>query len=56
MLENKDLIKSFYVTYSVGLITIFLVSSIFIYTPFILSLLQISKQQFSFAPTFLGFS
>ena len=54
MLENKDLIKSFYVTYSVGLITIFLVSSIFIYTPFILSLLQISKQQFSFAPTFFG--
>ncbi len=54
MLENKDLIKSFYLTYSVGLITIFLVSSIFIYTPFILSLLQISKQQFSFAPTFFG--
>ena len=54
MLENKDLIKSFYVTYSVGLITIFLVSSIFIYTPFILSLLQISKQQFSYAPTFFG--
>ncbi len=54
MLKNKDLIKSFYVTYSVGLITIFLVSSIFIYTPFILSLLQISKQQFSFAPTFFG--
>ena len=54
MLVNKDLIKSFYVTYSVGLITIFLVSSIFIYTPFILSLLQISKQQFSFAPTFFG--
>ena len=54
MLENKDLIKSFYATYSVGLITIFLVSSIFIYTPFILSLLQISKQQFSYAPTFFG--
>lgn len=54
MLENKDLIKSFYATYSVGLITIFLVSSIFIYTPFILNLLQISKQQFSYAPTFFG--
>ena len=54
MLENKDLIKSFYATYSVGLITIFLVSSIFIYTPFILSLLQLSKQQFSYAPTFFG--
>ena len=54
MLESKDLIKSFYATYSVGLITIFLVSSIFIYTPFILSLLQLSKQQFSYAPTFFG--
>ena len=52
--KDKALLKSFYATYSVGLLTIFLISSMFIYTPIVLELLQISKQEFSFAPTFFG--
>ena len=54
MSENKNLMKSFYATYSVGFITFFLISSYMIYTPVILDLLQISKEELGFAVTFFG--
>ena len=52
--EHRQLIKSFYATYSVGFFTIFLISSMMIYSPVILELLQITKQELAFAVTFFG--
>ena len=53
--ENRSLLKSFYATYSVGFFTIFLISSMMIYSPVILELLQITKQELAFAVTFLDY-
>ena len=52
--EHRQLIKSFYATYSVGFFTIFLISSMMIYSPVILEILQITKQELAFAVTIFG--
>ena len=54
MTENEQLLKSFYATYSVGFFTFFLISSFMIYTPIVLDLLKISKDELGFAVTFFG--
>mgnify|MGYP001222196235 CR=1 FL=1 len=52
--EHRQLIKSFYATYSVGFFTFFLISSMMIYSPVILEILLITKQELAFAVTFFG--
>ena len=47
--EHRQLIKSFYATYSVGFFTIFLISLMMIYSSVILEILQITKQELAFA-------